>query len=70
MRVDAGEDGIAGRARVRRRVERGKVECPRRGLVDVTVCFACPLSLGLSSDRDERIVCVWESYSEPDSGRT
>jgi hypothetical protein len=44
-------------AAVRRRVRAGFVECPRRGRVDVVVCFGCPLSLGLTTGPSEQLLC-------------
>lgn len=47
-------DGVA----TRRPVVDGRVACPRRGRVDVLVCFACPLGRGLTTGHLERVVCA------------
>jgi hypothetical protein len=38
-------------------VEDGQVTCPRRGLIDVEHCWACPAYDGLSTGRFEGVVC-------------
>ena len=38
-------------------VEAGQVVCPRRGLIDIEVCWACPAYDGLSTGRFEGVVC-------------
>ena len=45
-------------------VEAGQVVCPRRGLIDVELCWACPAYDGLSTRRYEGVVCR-SSLSEP-----
>ena len=39
------------------RVEAGRVVCPRRGLVDIVVCWMCPSYRGLTSGRVEALIC-------------
>jgi hypothetical protein len=39
------------------RVEAGHVACPRRGLVDIQVCWSCPDYRGLSDGRVESLMC-------------
>ncbi len=39
-------------------VEHGQVMCPRRGLVDLEACWACPAYRGLSTTRVEGVLCA------------
>ena len=41
-----------------RLVVNGRVFCPRRGSVDVLVCFACREGRGLTAGHQERVVCA------------
>ncbi|HET7169234.1 MAG TPA: hypothetical protein VFI69_08520 [Candidatus Limnocylindrales bacterium] len=38
-------------------VEAGQVVCPRRGLVDLEVCWVCPAYRGLSTGHFEGVLC-------------
>jgi hypothetical protein len=38
-------------------IEAGQVVCPRRGLVDLERCWACPAYDGLSAGWIEGVVC-------------
>ena len=38
------------------RVVRGQVECPRLGLIDVELCFYCPLLSGIDLDSPKKII--------------
>ena len=38
-------------------VEEGQVPCPRRGLVDIELCWVCPAYDGLSAGMSEGVVC-------------
>jgi len=62
---DANDTGLAGRSDVRwivcagatRDVSRGRVKCPRRGIVSATECLACHLLVTLTDERDLRLAC-------------
>jgi len=41
-----------------RQVVNGRVSCPRRGRVDVLVCFACREGRGLTAGHQERVICA------------
>lgn len=38
-------------------VRDGRVFCPRRGAVDLAVCWTCPAYRGLTAGSVERLVC-------------
>lgn len=38
-------------------VEEGQVVCPRRGIVDLEMCWACPAYLGLTTRLREGVIC-------------
>ena len=38
-------------------IEAGQVVCPRRGVVDLELCWMCPAYRGLSAGRVEGLVC-------------
>lgn len=42
-------------------VEEGQVVCPRRGVVDLELCFPCPRFLGFHQGITEGLVCGYES---------
>ncbi len=46
-------------------VEAGQVVCPRRGLIGVELCWACPAYDGLSTGRYEGVVCRSALAAEP-----
>jgi hypothetical protein len=39
------------------RVQAGQVVCPRRGVVDIEGCWACPDYRGLGTGRVETLLC-------------
>ena len=39
-------------------VEAGQVVCPRRGIVDMERCWACPAYEGLSTGWIEGVICT------------
>jgi hypothetical protein len=49
----------SGRATNRRvlAVEGGQVLCPRRGVVDIEGCWACPAYLGMTGETMDGVVC-------------
>jgi hypothetical protein len=75
-RTDSGCRGPGERAL---RVEAGDVVCPRRGLVDIQVCWVCPYYRGLSDGRVESLMCglteetlastVWAVHHSPGTDR-
>jgi hypothetical protein len=50
-------------------VERGRVICPRFGVVDVERCWACPWYEGLTSGPAENVICRVEVAGMPFSVR-
>lgn len=42
-------------------VEAGQVVCPRRGVVDLELCFVCPHFDGFQEGITEDLVCGYES---------
>jgi hypothetical protein len=42
-------------------VEEGQVVCPRRGVIDIETCFACPRFRGFQEGITEDLVCGYES---------
>ena len=56
-------------------VENGQVVCPRRGVVDIERCWACPAYRGLSTGPIEMVVCgatfgpAWADLQRRDPGR-
>jgi hypothetical protein len=42
-------------------VEAGQVVCPRRGVVDLELCFSCPHFGGFQEGITEDLVCNYES---------
>lgn len=41
-------------------VEGGQVVCPRRGIVDLEMCWVCPAYRGLTSSLREGVICGTE----------
>jgi hypothetical protein len=41
-------------------VDEGQVVCPRRGTVDVELCFICPRFRGFHEGITEGLVCAYE----------
>ena len=41
-------------------VDAGQVVCPRRGIVDLDLCWVCPAYRGLSTGRREGVICGTE----------
>lgn len=41
-------------------VEGGQVTCPRRGIVDLELCWGCPAYRGLTTGRREGVICGTE----------
>lgn len=41
-------------------VEGGQVVCPRRGIVDLEVCWSCPAYRGLTTGLREGLICGTE----------
>jgi hypothetical protein len=41
-------------------VEGGQVVCPRRGIVDLEMCWECPAYRGLTTGHREGIICGTE----------
>ena len=39
-------------------VEDGEVVCPRRGVVDLELCWVCPAYGGLSGGRVQGVICT------------
>lgn len=39
-------------------VDDGEVVCPRRGVVDLELCWACPAYGGLSEGRVQGVICT------------
>ncbi len=60
-RTRGGESRVEGARALR--VEGGRVACPQRGLVDLTVCWMCPASIGLSGDVHERLLCTADPFT-------
>ena len=42
-------------------VEDGRVACPRRGVIDLELCFICPRFRGFHQGITEGLVCSYES---------
>jgi hypothetical protein len=42
-------------------VEAGRVVCPRRGVIDLELCFVCPHFSGFQEGVTEDLVCGYES---------
>jgi hypothetical protein len=42
-------------------VDEGRVACPRRGVIDLELCFLCPRFLGFHQGITEGLVCGYES---------
>lgn len=42
-------------------IEGGQVVCPRRGIVDLEMCWVCPTYRGLSTGPREGVICGTES---------
>jgi len=59
MRTDKGHRMRPPRARVLA-VEGGQVVCPRRGIVDLETCWACPAYRGLTTGPREGVMCGTE----------
>jgi hypothetical protein len=59
MQVDNGHQMRPPRARVLA-VDRGQVVCPRRGIVDLERCWACPAYRGLTTGHREGVICDME----------
>lgn len=41
-------------------VEGGQVVCPRRGIIDLEVCWTCPAYRGLTTGSTEGLICGTE----------
>jgi hypothetical protein len=41
-------------------IEEGQVVCPRRGIVDLELCWDCPAYRGLTTGRLEGVICGTE----------
>jgi len=41
-------------------VEEGQVVCPRRGIVDLELCWTCPAYQGLTTTAREGVICATE----------
>ena len=41
-------------------VEEGQVVCPRRGIVDLEMCWTCPAYRGLTTGLREGVICGTE----------
>ena len=41
-------------------IEEGQVVCPRRGIVDLELCWNCPAFQGLTVGRSEGVICGTE----------
>ena len=46
-------------------VEAGQVVCPRRGIVDLERCWACPAYVGLSTGHHEGVICRADTAGAP-----
>ena len=42
-------------------VEEGQVVCPRRGIVDLELCWTCPAYQGLTTGSREGVLCGMEA---------
>jgi hypothetical protein len=42
-------------------VDEGQVACPRRGIIDLELCFLCPRFRGFHEGITEGLVCGYES---------
>jgi hypothetical protein len=42
-------------------VDEGQVSCPRRGIIDLELCFLCPRFRGFHEGITEGLVCGYES---------
>jgi len=43
-------------------VEDGQVVCPRRGVVDLEMCWVCPAYRGLTTGLREGVICGTEPF--------
>ena len=43
-------------------VEGGQVVCPRRGMVDLEMCWVCPAYRGLTTGPREGVICGTEPF--------
>lgn len=43
-------------------VESGQVVCPRRGVVDLEMCWVCPAYRGLTTGPREGLICGTEPF--------
>jgi hypothetical protein len=43
-------------------VEGGQVVCPRRGIVDLEMCWVCPAYRGLTTGPREGVICGTEPF--------
>ena len=50
-------------------VEDGQVVCPRRGIVDLETCWACPAYRGLTTGPREGVICGTEPVFFPIAAR-
>jgi len=50
-------------------VEGGQVVCPRRGIVDLEMCWTCPAYRGLTTGRREGVICGTEPVFLPIAAR-
>ena len=50
-------------------VEGGQVVCPRRGIVDLEMCWVCPAYRGLTTGPREGVICGTEPVFLPIAAR-
>ena len=50
-------------------VEGGQVVCPRRGIVDVEICWVCPAYRGLTTGLREGVICATQPVFLPIAAR-
>ena len=50
-------------------VEDGQVVCPRRGIVDLEMCWVCPAYRGLTTGSREGVICGTEPVFLPIAAR-
>lgn len=41
-------------------IEAGQAVCPRRGIVDIEICWTCPAYRGMSGGHVEGLVCAMD----------
>lgn len=50
-------------------IEGGQVVCPRRGIVDLEMCWVCPAYRGLTTGQREGLICGTEPVFLPIAAR-